>query len=75
MVRIHTLPFTPYVAQLGIRVLACEARDAGSSPVVRIKTGVAQLAEHLICNEGVGGSKPLSSILFQSDLSYGIIIT
>ena len=35
----------------------------GSTPFIRI-AGLAQLVEHLICNQAVEGSTPLAGILF-----------
>ena len=34
----------------------------GSTPFIRIVAGVAQLVEHLICNQAVEGSTPLAGI-------------
>ena len=36
----------------------------GSTPFIRI-AGLAQLVEHLICNQEVEGSTPLAGILFE----------
>ena len=36
----------------------------GSTPFIRIVAGLAQLVEHLICNQAVEGSTPLAGILF-----------
>ena len=38
------------------------ARRGGSSPFTRILAGLAQLVEHLICNQRVEGSSPLAGI-------------
>ena len=34
----------------------------GSTPFIRIVAGLAQLVEHLICNQAVEGSTPLAGI-------------
>ena len=34
----------------------------GSTPFIRIFAGLAQLVEHLICNQAVEGSTPLAGI-------------
>ena len=39
------------------------ARRGGSSPFTRILAGLAQLVEHLICNQRVEGSSPLAGII------------
>jgi hypothetical protein len=36
----------------------------GSTPFIRIVAGLAQLVEHLICNQAVEGSTPLAGIIF-----------
>ncbi len=45
-------------------------RRGGSSPFTRtnIKAGLAQLVEHLICNQGVEGSSPLAGIISHAEV-------
>ena len=43
----------------------------GSTPFIRIVAGLAQLVEHLICNQAVEGSTPLAGIVFKTGFRCG----
>lgn len=43
--------------------------ETGSIPVGSVFAGLAQLAEHLICNQGVTGSSPVIGIAICRELS------
>ena len=45
----------------------------GSTPFIRIVAGLAQLVEHLICNQAVEGSTPLAGINFTQLLDAEVV--
>ena len=56
---------------LGARKLACNFMAAAIYSLGLRRAGVAQLVEHLICNQRVGGSNPSASWVLRDRVSCG----